>query len=142
KTEAVKTEPVKKEAVKTEAVKTEPVKKEAVKTEAVKTEPVKTEAVKTEAVKTDSAQESSSVKLPLEKPSATSTLVVKPEPADAQVRIRNIRKAYRPGMSLQAGRYLIEVSRPGYKTASRWMQLPGGGDFEITAPLEEDQVVR
>ncbi|MEO5332447.1 MAG: sel1 repeat family protein [Magnetococcus sp. YQC-5] len=70
------------------------------------------------------------------KPKLFSSLRVEPVPGDALVRIRNIREAYRPGMLLKPGRYLVEVSRPGYKTASRWMQLPGGGDFAITAPLE------
>ncbi|MBF0427598.1 MAG: SEL1-like repeat protein [Magnetococcales bacterium] len=75
-------------------------------------------------------------KPPPEKPELFSVLHVRPDPADASVRIVNVREPYHPGMRLKAGRYLVEVSRSGYKTASRWMRLPGGGEFEISAPLE------
>ena len=39
------------------------------------------------------------------------------EPADARVRILNIRRPYRPGMELAAGSYQVEASAAGYETA-------------------------
>lgn len=53
------------------------------------------------------------------------TLTVRPQPKDARVRILNIRERYRPGISLDDGRYHIEVSRPGYVTVREWVELKG-----------------
>lgn len=54
---------------------------------------------------------------------AMHTITVHPQPADARVRILNIRERYRPGISLEKGRYHIEVSRPGYTTLRKWVEL-------------------
>ena len=43
---------------------------------------------------------------------------VQVEPADARVRILNIDSPYRAGLELAAGSYRVEVSAPGYKTAT------------------------
>jgi formylglycine-generating enzyme required for sulfatase activity len=48
---------------------------------------------------------------------------VKPEPADAKVRILNIRPPYRDGMELSPGAYRIEVSKPGFLTSDQWFEL-------------------
>lgn len=45
------------------------------------------------------------------------SLTVRPTPADAQIKILNIKPRYHAGIMLQAGQYEVEVSRPGYKTA-------------------------
>ena len=39
---------------------------------------------------------------------------------NATIRIMNIGPKYRPGMTLKAGAYDIQVSAPGYKTYRRW----------------------
>jgi hypothetical protein len=50
-------------------------------------------------------------------------LTVEPTPPDARVRILNIRTLYEPGIQLEPGRYIIEVSRDGYDTVSGPIQL-------------------
>ncbi|MCP4410059.1 MAG: hypothetical protein GY807_20410 [Gammaproteobacteria bacterium] len=50
-------------------------------------------------------------------------LIIEPAPSDARIRILNIGPKYKSGMTLSAGRYHIEVSRPGYKTERRWVGL-------------------
>ncbi|MBF0340482.1 MAG: SEL1-like repeat protein [Magnetococcales bacterium] len=74
--------------------------------------------------------------VPPERPEPFSRLRVVSDPVGATVRIRNIRAPYQSGMTLPAGRYLVEVSNPGYRTVSRWLRLPGGGEYELSAPLE------
>ncbi len=51
------------------------------------------------------------------------TLTVNSEPSDAIVRVLNIKPRYSPGMSLEAGRYHIELSKSGYQTQRHWVQL-------------------
>lgn len=51
------------------------------------------------------------------------SLTVQAQPRDARVRILNIRERYHPGISLESGRYHIEVSRRGYTTARNWIEL-------------------
>ncbi|OCC14195.1 Polysaccharide deacetylase, caspase activity [Dissulfuribacter thermophilus] len=63
-------------------------------------------------------------------------LTIRPDPSDAKVRILNIKPKYRPGMELSPGRYHIEVSRSGYKTVSRWIDLGAGDDMDIEIRLE------
>ncbi len=53
----------------------------------------------------------------------TFRLTVRPTPEDAVVKIMNIRPVYEPGMALEPGRYLVQVSRGGYGTHSRWVDL-------------------
>ncbi len=51
------------------------------------------------------------------------SLTVITDPSDARVRIMNIQPRYRPGMDLQPGRYDIQVSKPGYATYRKWVDL-------------------
>lgn len=50
-------------------------------------------------------------------------LTVNPIPANARVRILNIRERYTPGMLLPAGTYQLEVSLNGYNTRKKWIRL-------------------
>lgn len=64
----------------------------------------------------------------------TSTVAfhVRPKPADATVRILNIKPPYREGMELSPGRYRIEVSKPGYATSEQWLDLTADNSvFEV-----------
>ena len=72
---------------------------------------------------------------PLREPSAQESdrtakvgfpLTVHPVPTDARVRILNIQPSYRPGISLEPGKYHLEVSRPGYQTENRWVTVQNG----------------
>ncbi len=56
-------------------------------------------------------------------PAPRFALTVEPTPANARVRIMNIRERYHPGIRLQPGRYQIEVSRAGYRTHLEWITL-------------------
>ncbi len=68
-------------------------------------------------------------------PVLAGTLTVKPDPKDARVRILNIRPRYHDGIELKPGRYLIEVSKPGYRTVKRWIRLSPKEDKEIYVEL-------
>ncbi|HSC68556.1 MAG TPA: bifunctional serine/threonine-protein kinase/formylglycine-generating enzyme family protein [Cellvibrio sp.] len=48
---------------------------------------------------------------------------VRPTPADARVRILNIKEKYSPGIKLPAAPYHIEISHPGYLTKTKWIRL-------------------
>ncbi|WP_115717817.1 carboxypeptidase-like regulatory domain-containing protein [Gallaecimonas mangrovi] len=62
--------------------------------------------------------------------SATSTapfhLTVLAEPANARVRIMNIRDKYRPAMVLAPGRYRVQVDAPGYRSQQFWLTVKAG----------------
>lgn len=55
-------------------------------------------------------------------------------PADAQIRILNIKPRYWSGISLQPGRYHVEVSKPGYKTVRKWFEV-ADSDIQATISL-------
>ncbi len=67
----------------------------------------------------------------------TYALTITTEPGDARVRILNIRDKYRPGMSLQAGRYSIEVSAPGFLTTKEWQRI-SDEDVNLHYQLKRD----
>lgn len=50
-------------------------------------------------------------------------LKVDPDPADARVRVMNIKPVYVDGMQLPQGRYKLEVSKAGYRTRTLWVDL-------------------
>lgn len=52
-----------------------------------------------------------------------STLTVVPVMKTAQIRILNADVPYQPGVPLAPGRYHVEISKPGFKTARRWVTL-------------------
>ncbi|MFZ1861057.1 MAG: hypothetical protein WAV81_10405, partial [Candidatus Competibacter sp.] len=59
-------------------------------------------------------------------------LTVRPEPADAQVRLRGTRIVYQPGISLAPGNYTVEVSKIGYETKQLTVRIADG---EVTVPV-------
>ncbi|NVK01084.1 MAG: SUMF1/EgtB/PvdO family nonheme iron enzyme [Oceanospirillaceae bacterium] len=44
-------------------------------------------------------------------------------PSDAQIRVLNIVPKFKQGMALKAGRYNIEISKPGYEKRVQWYEL-------------------
>jgi formylglycine-generating enzyme required for sulfatase activity len=65
-----------------------------------------------------------------------SQLFISPDPSDARIRIMNIVPPYSHGMSLQPGRYLIEIDKPGYKAFKQWVTISKGKDLTITPVLQ------
>lgn len=72
----------------------------------------------------------------LEKKRPAGKLFVKTEPADAKVRVLNIKPKFQQGMALDAGDYTIDVATSGFETAVRTVQIISGGDTTITVKLE------
>lgn len=60
------------------------------------------------------------------------SLNVQPSPGDARVRIMNIVPRYQPGIELEPGEYDVEVSKPGYTTVRRWIEIE---DSDLTVPI-------
>lgn len=60
-------------------------------------------------------------------------LTINAEPADATVRILNIESRYNSGMLLEPGRYHVEVSKSGYVTETRWMEIAGQAINQLIA---------
>lgn len=50
-------------------------------------------------------------------------LTINPIPAEARVRILNIKEKYSTGMPLAPAAYHIEISHPGYATKTKWIRL-------------------
>ena len=65
-----------------------------------------------------------------------SQLYVNPKPSDAKIRILNIVPKYTPGIALQTGKYLIEVSKPGYKSYKEWVIISQYEDLTIEPVLQ------
>ncbi|MDG4555599.1 MAG: PEGA domain-containing protein [Candidatus Competibacter sp.] len=59
-------------------------------------------------------------------------LTVRTDPADANIRLRGIRTAYRPGVRLPPGSYTVEVSRSGYETQQVTVRIVGS---DVTVPV-------
>lgn len=59
-------------------------------------------------------------------------LTVRADPADAQVRLLDLRTAYRPGVELAPGSYTIEVSQPGYESKRVTVRI---ADSDVTVPV-------
>ncbi|WP_105103997.1 bifunctional serine/threonine-protein kinase/formylglycine-generating enzyme family protein [Microbulbifer pacificus] len=65
----------------------------------------------------------------------TFALLVSAKPDDARIRIMNIVPRYSPGITLEPGRYDIEVSKPGYSTVRRWIEI-SSADINLAVELE------
>ncbi|MCE3254267.1 MAG: serine/threonine protein kinase [Cellvibrio sp.] len=50
-------------------------------------------------------------------------LTINPIPAEARVRILNIKEKYSTGMPLAPAAYHVEISHPGYTTKTKWIRL-------------------
>ena len=72
-----------------------------------------------------------------------SRLFVEVEPRNARVRILNIGPKFRQGMTLDPGRYHVEVSGTGYDMKREWVTLEAGKDMTLPLKLakrDEDKV--
>ena len=73
---------------------------------------------------------------------AFGTLTVDTDPSDARVRVPThleARQRYQPGMRIPFGSHTVEVSRPGYQTASETVEVAGDTRIEVTLePLGDD----
>ena len=65
----------------------------------------------------------------------TYALMVSAKPGDARIRIMNIVPRYSPGIALEPGRYDVEVSKPGYSTVRRWIEI-SAADVNLAVQLE------
>ncbi|MEN8190243.1 MAG: caspase family protein, partial [Thermodesulfobacteriota bacterium] len=59
-------------------------------------------------------------------------------PSDSETRILNIRPPFKQGMKLDPGRYNVEVSRAGYGTETRWIELEPGVNSSIDITLQKN----
>jgi hypothetical protein len=59
-------------------------------------------------------------------------LMVRPEPADAQIRLLDSSTAYKPGVALAPGSYEVEVTREGYLSSRFPVRIVDG---EVTVPV-------
>jgi len=66
------------------------------------------------------------------------SLTVQTSPADAQVRILNIKEKYAPGIQLQPGRFLVEVARNGYRTEKQWVPVGDGEAKRVEISLQHE----
>ncbi len=53
----------------------------------------------------------------------THGLTVRPTPAEATVKIMNIKPVYEPGIPLPPGRYHVRASHPGFETHNQWVEI-------------------
>ncbi|MDD3342131.1 MAG: PEGA domain-containing protein, partial [Sulfurospirillaceae bacterium] len=59
------------------------------------------------------------------------SLVIKPNPVDATIKILNIGPKYYDGIVLSKGKYNIEVSKNGYETVSQWLNIEKNENIHI-----------
>jgi len=67
----------------------------------------------------------------------TSRLFVKTTPADARVKILNIKPRFQDGIELAPGKYHLEVSASNYMPQRKWIDLAGGEDKTATFHLQK-----
>jgi len=77
-------------------------------------------------------------------------LYVETDPPDASIRFLRIKYAYEPGIILRQGRYLVEVSKPGFEPVVKEVEVYAGKrnvarvslyDPGLSAPPVEDEAV-
>ena len=64
------------------------------------------------------------------------SLTVITTPDDARVRIMNIKPVYEDGIELNEGKYDIEVTKPGYLTYRKWVNV----DKKTILTIELDSI--
>lgn len=70
---------------------------------------------------------------PLRAHPAGATLTVNATPADARIRVMNIKPIYAPQMPLTPGLYDIEVTAPGFKPHRQWIRIGDGAhNYKVT----------
>lgn len=101
------------------------------------TAPPASESVATRQPETDAPAEDEGTAIePAPPEPAVFNLNVRPRPGDARVRIMNIVPRYQPGIELEPGKYDLEVSKPGYTTVRRWIEIE---DSDLTVPIRLDR---
>ena len=73
-------------------------------------------------------------------PGEIGRLYVRAIPPDARIRVLNIKPAYRNGIELRPGDYHIEVSKRGFITDTRWINVSPGEDKELQIELAQKPV--
>lgn len=70
---------------------------------------------------------------PLRAHPAAATLTVNATPADARIRVMNIKPVYAPQMPLTPGLYDIEVTAPGFRPHRQWIRIgEGAHNYKVT----------
>ncbi|WP_321531364.1 DUF2846 domain-containing protein [uncultured Desulfuromonas sp.] len=69
----------------------------------------------------------------------TARLYVKPTPSNARIRIMNIRPKFEQGITLNSGRYHIDVSAAGYESYSKWITLKAGEIRSMSVNLKAQE---
>ena len=64
-------------------------------------------------------------------------LFVSTTPANARIRILNIKPRYQRGIQLSPGSYHIEVQKSGYTTNKQWIVLIAGDELKVGVTLEK-----
>ncbi|MFD1217790.1 bifunctional serine/threonine-protein kinase/formylglycine-generating enzyme family protein [Microbulbifer celer] len=65
----------------------------------------------------------------------TYALTVSAQPDNARIRIMNIVPRYEPGIALEPGRYDVEISKPGFTSVRRWVEIESA-DINLAVQLE------
>jgi hypothetical protein len=84
------------------------------------------------------ARRTSSVQFFLDEVVKKGRLYVTTEPEDATVKILNITPSFHEGVELEAGWYEIEVSKDGYETERRRVELYAREDLEVQIRLKPE----
>jgi len=70
---------------------------------------------------------------------ANARLFVDTDPADAKIRILNVRARFRQGIELDPGEYYLEISADGYETEKRRIVTEAGEDRNLNIRLMRDE---
>ena len=76
-----------------------------------------------------------------EKEKRESRLYVSTEPSDCRIRIMNIVEKFHNGMTLDPGKYDLEVSQNGYTPWRTWVTLNAGEDLDLKVELQKEAEV-
>ena len=69
-------------------------------------------------------------------------LYVTATPGDALIRILNIKPRYSRGMQLAAGKYHIEVAKPGYTSNWQWITVADREELKVAVSLDKISLVK
>lgn len=69
-------------------------------------------------------------------PAPASRLYVQTDPADANIRVLNIKPKFSQGMALEPGRYHLEIAARNYQTEKQWIEVKKGDDTTLTIKLK------
>mgnify|MGYP001347611590 CR=1 FL=1 len=70
---------------------------------------------------------------------ASAKLFVEPVPANARIRILNIKPKFSQGIELAGGKYHVEVTASGYKKSLQWITLEAGETRQLQVALQPKQ---